>query len=810
MKQRLSIHKAVPNTGAMDFSHLLDAPAGKHGFVTVKNGHFHFEDGARARFIGFNLPCRSNTPDHDTADRMAARFASMGVNVIRLHAADAPIGDTPGSWSSCRQAPLIDYESGSTRRFTQAGLDRFDYFWAKLKERGIYLHVDLIVARAFSQGDGLDYPGKPGSCLKCYTMINSRMVELQKEYAQALLCHVNPYTGTRLLDDPAVMTIQINNEDSVIKGTAELKDLDDIKPYRCELQEKFGNFLLAKYGSREKLEAAWTHEGVCALREDEDPAAGTVRIAEGGFVQPVNDPLGDWAAETGPARYADYMEFGIEANRRFYRDMKDFLRSLGAKAPIATSNLLGGAADVYGHIEGDLMENNSYFNHPLLPVQNNTYIVGGLQEYVSLNPLTMQQGYGAARTTLLSLGATAMVAGKPFVLSEWNEYGAYPFHSTSFVQMAAYACLNDWDGLILYAHHTSENWDDQPADEILNIFDAYNDPSLICQWGFMAEVFLKGLVAPAKSKAEIVYTQSDLLTLPNFHMMPNCFLPYVTATSSVFLDGGDTYTGAADVAVNAGFLNNGDLSQAKHAVWYAWSPYRDVFRRYEEGLRLQRAGKDGQELQPGIKLSGQALVFEDIAALSGAGDYRAFAQALTQAMQAWNVLPQGTGYVDGALVSETGEIIFDPDHTRFTIRAQGCGYFSGKPEGTINLSDDITATAKNERLSLSLLPRDGQTLSESRELLLTAVGETGMDETTCSPVEIFPGIPFTASVFQGKLYADIWEGTLTVVSPGAALEALDAAGHSLEMIPGTTENGKTTFVLTGEKPAVAYLLRREG
>ena len=123
-----------------------------------------------------------------------------------------------------------------------------------------------------------------------------------------------------------------------------------------------------------------------------------------------------------------------------------------------------------------------------------------------MNPLTMQQGYGAARTSLLSLGATAVVAGKPFVLSEWNEYGAYPFHSTAFVQMAAYACLNDWDGLILYAHHTSEKWDDQPADEILNIFDAYNDPSLICQWGFMAEVFLKGLVAPASATAEIVYT----------------------------------------------------------------------------------------------------------------------------------------------------------------------------------------------------------------------------------------------------------------------------------------------------------------
>ena len=49
MKQRIAVDKATPNVGALDFSHLLDAPAGKHGHVTVKDGHFYFEDGTRAR-----------------------------------------------------------------------------------------------------------------------------------------------------------------------------------------------------------------------------------------------------------------------------------------------------------------------------------------------------------------------------------------------------------------------------------------------------------------------------------------------------------------------------------------------------------------------------------------------------------------------------------------------------------------------------------------------------------------------------------------------------------------------------------------
>jgi hypothetical protein len=84
MKQRIKIDKTTPNNGDLDFSYLLDAPAGKHGFTKVKDGRLYFEDGIRAKFIGFNLPTRSNTPDHQTAERLADRFASLGINVIPI------------------------------------------------------------------------------------------------------------------------------------------------------------------------------------------------------------------------------------------------------------------------------------------------------------------------------------------------------------------------------------------------------------------------------------------------------------------------------------------------------------------------------------------------------------------------------------------------------------------------------------------------------------------------------------------------------------------------------------------------------
>lgn len=804
MKQNISIHMAEPNQGILNFSHLLDAPAGKHGFVQARNGHLYFEDGMRAKFLGFNIATRSNTPTHEDAERLAERFASMGVNVIRMHAADAPLGDGAGNWSSCRQAPLIDYDRGTSRYFHPEGLDRFDYFAAKLKEKGIYLHVDLLVARAFLEGDGLDYPGGVPACVKRYGVYNERLIQLQKEYAKAYLCHVNPYTGLAPVDDPAVITVQMTNEESAIKGT---DTGEELQPYKDEVQRRFNDFLQMKYHTRERLAEAWTLDGICALGEEEDPTQGTVRTIDGNFYQPVNEPMGQWDAAEGPARYADFMEFGTWANRRFYQDMKDYLISIGVKVPIAASNLMAGAADVYGHTDGDVMENNSYFNHPMLPVQNDTYMVFGPTEYVSTNPLVMQKDVGAMATTLPSLASVAVVQGKPFLITEWNEYGLHPFHSTAYVHTVAYACLNDWDGLILYNYHTTETPDAEPDDEIVTIFDAYNDPALISQWGFMASLFLKGLVSPAKNRVDVVYTQNDWKTLPNFHAMPHCVFPYVSALRNVYLDGGERYEGGADVAVNAGFLNGGDLRDARHGVYYAWSPFRDTKRRYLAESRLSRAAAGTDEIQPGVHLGEQALVFDDIAQSAHNGDYREFAAVIDRAMKKWGLLDKECGYVEGKLISDTGEMIFDPDQARFTIHSPACAYFSGAPERETVLSDTVTVKAANERITLALLPLDSKPLSDAKELLLTAVGKTGTDAASYTPgPELMPGFQFTMIRMDGKIYAETLEGSLFVRAAGARLTALDPVGRELGEITGTKCDGGMIFNMLGDLPGVQYHL----
>ncbi|MCP5116468.1 MAG: hypothetical protein GY953_37035, partial [bacterium] len=172
------------NTGSpVDVSFLLDAPAGRDGFITVNDGHLVTPGGERFRIWGVNLSMQGNTPDKDLAPVYADFLARHGVNCVRVHHFDWP---TPRG--------IIDASRDASRHFDADKLDRFDFFFAELKKRGIYVNLNLNVGRKFKAGDGVKDADKLGYA-KALTYFDSRLIEIQKEYARMLLTHRNPYTG---------------------------------------------------------------------------------------------------------------------------------------------------------------------------------------------------------------------------------------------------------------------------------------------------------------------------------------------------------------------------------------------------------------------------------------------------------------------------------------------------------------------------------------------------------------------------------------------------------------------------------------
>ena len=86
---------ALPGS-ALDMSGLLDAPAGRHGFLTVRGDRFVFEDGTEARFWGGNLFGEANFPDKANAERLADIAAAILV-LVSLCLVGSALAQDPGN-----------------------------------------------------------------------------------------------------------------------------------------------------------------------------------------------------------------------------------------------------------------------------------------------------------------------------------------------------------------------------------------------------------------------------------------------------------------------------------------------------------------------------------------------------------------------------------------------------------------------------------------------------------------------------------------------------------------------------------------
>ncbi len=196
--------KTIAKGSAIDFSWLLDAPAGKYGFAYAKGGEIFFEKspGKPARFYGNNLCFQANYPDRENAEKLADLFAATGYNILRIHHYDDP---------------LIDKSSPDLLSFDAEKLDRLDYLVAAMKKRGIYITTDLFVSRKLAKDavePGLGWDGKMNSN-KAAFFVSKKASENFRAFSKKLLEHVNPYTGIAWKDEPALISLSLVNENTI-------------------------------------------------------------------------------------------------------------------------------------------------------------------------------------------------------------------------------------------------------------------------------------------------------------------------------------------------------------------------------------------------------------------------------------------------------------------------------------------------------------------------------------------------------------------------------------------------------------------
>jgi hypothetical protein len=234
-----------------DVGRLNPAPAGKNGFLHIKDGRFQDGKGHRVRFLGVNLTFNANFPDKEDAKKVAARLRKFGVNIVRLHHMD--FFHAPGG--------IFDRRFKDTQHLDPDQLDRLDYFLHQLKQHGIYTNLNLHVSRHYNAADGLEQTERLPDLGKVVGYFEPRMIELQKKYARDLLTRTNPYTRTKYAAEPALAVIELTNENTLL-GEAWGSTLGNLPaPYRKELMRQWNAWLKARHRTTAALKRAWKVQG---------------------------------------------------------------------------------------------------------------------------------------------------------------------------------------------------------------------------------------------------------------------------------------------------------------------------------------------------------------------------------------------------------------------------------------------------------------------------------------------------------------------------------------------------------------------
>jgi len=306
---RTDTHDWIPyslpwNRATFDIGWLNEKPAGHHGFVAARDGHFVFADGTPVRFWGANLSAAACFPTHEQAAGMATHMAGMGINLVRLTHLDA-------FWCPTH---LFSHDYGDTQHYDPEMFDRLDYLLFSLKQQGIYVYLDNLVSRRFTAEDGVANAEALPMAARPYALFDPTLIALQKKYAHDLWTHMNPYTGLAYKDDPVIAITDLLNENDLNSGAV------TVEPYTS-------NF-----------EAQWR----------EWAAAHHVNPS-----QPVSSPL-----ERGP----DALRFIDGLQRNFYADMHQYLRDLGVCVPITGDAWLSSAPNYPSQMTMDFLDAHAYWD----------------------------------------------------------------------------------------------------------------------------------------------------------------------------------------------------------------------------------------------------------------------------------------------------------------------------------------------------------------------------------------------------------------------------------------------------------------
>ena len=442
---------------ALDFSRMgfTDAPAGKHGRVIANGPHFEFEKkpGVPQRFYGVNLCFTANYLEPADADRLAARLARIGYNALRLHHHDG--GLVEGS------------ADGTT--LNAGHLARLDALMAACISNGLYVTTDLYVSRSVPwRSVGIARDGKiEMNAYKVLVPVHEGAMENLKTFTRQLLTHVNPYTGRRYADEPALAWLAMINEGNFGNYLGEMRDIP-------EWQQAWSKWLAEKQAKEPK---------------------GYANV-------PATLPASIYDSNRHTAAFVLFLK---ETEDRMITRLKAFLRDeIGCRALITDrSAWTNHASDQVPRSElFDYVDDHFYVDHPEF-IERPWSLPS---KCANENPIK-NAAMGAQNVVFTRL------LDKPFTLTEYNYSGPGRFRGIGGIVTGTMGALQDWSGIWRFTYsHSRENLL-KPNGYAMNYFDMAGDPLSLAAERASLCLFLRGDLDPLKRTYAMVLPKNDVLMM---------------------------------------------------------------------------------------------------------------------------------------------------------------------------------------------------------------------------------------------------------------------------------------------------------
>ncbi len=449
---------AIVPGSVLDFSFLVaSGPAGRLGPVIAgRDGHLAFAStpDQPQRFLCASQPlgpfAAVTLPPHKDIDAYARQLRLHGYNMARLP----------------RIEQLLMRNREKDFDFDPEQLDRFFYLLAALKREGIYWLMYGLSTPRGAYASAVADSGKRG------VYYDPAQQQHWRELVTRLFTATNPYTESRILDDPALAGIILVNEGGLNFQLRKQSELPS------ELKTQFIGWLRTRYGDSKTLANAWKPDGLAAHESLE---------------KGVIDLPGSRKAKS--PRMADLQRFYLRLEQDTLQWMTAHLRKLGYRGLVTAfdSGVSLEADASRAHL--DWVDMHRYHDYPTGFVK-----AGAKREQTS----SIADAAKYVRQLALS-----RFGGRPYTVSEYGQPFWNSWRRESALTVPGYAGFQDWDMICRMASAPialGYGEIDGKRKDAIYPFSVGMDPIERAAETLAALLFLRGDVAAARSRVGVMLT----------------------------------------------------------------------------------------------------------------------------------------------------------------------------------------------------------------------------------------------------------------------------------------------------------------